>query len=481
MAILAFRSPAKPQALGIGRVAVPAGRKERLAIISSSDRLCGIAAYTTALRSQLSDLFEVTVFDLDQYLLRSRRPAIRKLGDACVRAICAELSRFDAVNIQLEYGTLGEARQDIARRLRWLIAAAPRLSVTFHTVLSPKPLDVSGCLQALLRGQVRTAMGAYNDYRRHRTLSLGVARDLRRQQRRKQVTAIVHNRRDARDVEYLYGIEQVLDHPLAFLSTDEAASVRTRASRRDFPMLDHLPDEAVLVGVFGFLNNYKGFGTVIRALQELPANHHLLVFGGVHPNEIAAGQPIHPYLSTLFDEAYIDTTLYQRLARDAAPATPRLALTAKASLDELLGPHPRDLSARLHFMGAPGADEFLNGMAICDSVVLPYLEVGQSSSGPISQALELGCRVIASRTRAFLEFGKYHPDRIEFFDIGNHLELAERLRSRRQYPSARTVSDFNTETNKAMYLLANSEHGRAGEDAPAILPDRVEEQIKGAD
>ena len=62
-------------------------------------------------------------------------------------------------------------------------------------------------------------------------------------------------------------------------------------------------------------------------------------------------------------------------------------------------------------------------MAICDAVVFPYLEVGQSSSGPISQALELGCRIIASRTHTFLQFGRYHQDMIEFFDIGNHLGI----------------------------------------------------------
>jgi hypothetical protein len=89
MAILAFRSPARPHVTSVGSVASPSGRKERLAIISSSDRLCGIAAYTEALQNQLSDLFEVTVFDLDQYLLRSEAPAIRKLGNAHVRAICA--------------------------------------------------------------------------------------------------------------------------------------------------------------------------------------------------------------------------------------------------------------------------------------------------------------------------------------------------------------------------------------------------------
>ena len=131
-------------------------------------------------------------------------------------------------------------------------------------------------------------------------------------------------------------------------------------------------------------------------------------------------------------------------------------VNAEPGLHQLLGAHPRDLSARLHFMGALGETEFLGGMAICDAVVLPYLEVGQSSSGPISQALELGCRIIASRTHTFLEFAEYHKDAIEFFDIGNHLELAERILARPQFSAPRKFPEFNVETNKATYLLANS-------------------------
>src|SRR5271156_1160240 len=94
-------------------------------------------------------------------------------------------------------------------------------------------------------------------------------------------------------------------------------------------------------------------------------------------------------------------------------------------------------------------------MAICDVVVLPYLEVGQSSSGPISQAVELGCRVIASRTHNFLEFARYHPETVEFFDIGNHLELAERIAARRQHAERRERLDYTVETHKAIYLAAN--------------------------
>jgi len=83
-------------------------------------------------------------------------------------------------------------------------------------------------------------------------------------------------------------------------------------------------------------------------------------------------------------------------------------------------------------------------------------EVGQSASGLISQALELGCRIIASRTHTFLGFGEYHPNAIEFFDIGNYLELAERLREPRQFPGRPGLPEYNVETNKAVYLLANS-------------------------
>ena len=106
-------------------------------------------------------------------------------------------------------------------------------------------------------------------------------------------------------------------------------------------------------------------------------------------------------------------------------------------------------------MGALSDNEFLTGMAICDAVVFPYLEVGQSASGPISQALELGCRIVASRTHTFLEFAEYHRDAIELFDIGNHLELAERILARPQFAAPRKFRKFNTETNKAIYLLAN--------------------------
>ena len=402
-------------------------------------------------------LSTITVFDLDQYLLRSPHRRVRTLADRHIKEICGEIRRFDVVNLQLEHGTLGRHGRDIYRRFCWLTAAAPRLSVTFHTLLMPPHFDATGFMKALATGRVKTAIRLQADFSRAGLLSCGIARQFRRMQRQKQVSAIVHNRRDRYDARCLYGIRHVFDHPLSFLGAAEVETVRSGAQRRRFAMLDDLPPEAVLIGVFGFLNEYKGMGTAIQALHYLPDDHHLLIFGGVHPREIVPGQARHPYIASLFDDAYMDTTLYDRMSAigaqsDAAP----LVVAAEQGLRELLGAHPRDLSARIHFMGALAEEDFLSGMAICDAVVFPYLEVGQSSSGPISQALELGCRIIASRTHTFLEFAEYHENAVEFFDIGNHLELAERLLARRQFSPRGRLPEFNVETNKATYLLANS-------------------------
>jgi glycosyltransferase involved in cell wall biosynthesis len=448
-------------------------RRQRLAIVVTGGKLCGISAYTAMLRRQLTEAFDVTVFELDQYLLRNLSPRVRALADEHVKDICRQIADFDAVNLQLEYGTLGHHQRDIYRRFRWLTAAAPRLSVTFHTLLTPPGFDHASLTMALLTLKWRDAGQLYAGYRRHRLLSHGIARHLRRIQRSKKVSAIVHNRRDFADAKYLYGIRNVFDHPLAFLSETEAAAVRAAATRRALPVIEALPAETVLIGVFGFLNEYKGFSTAIEALHHLPANHHLLIFGGIHPNEIAAQQRIHPYISSLFGDANIGATIYDGITMRRETNAPTLVLGADRSLSELLDAHPRDLSGRIHFMGALGDSDFLTGMAICDAVVFPYLEVGQSASGPISQALELGCRIIASRTHTFLEFAEYHPDAIEFFDIGNHLELAERILARPQFAAPRKFPEFNAETNKAVYLLANSLVLAAGA-APA-QPRRAEQ------
>ncbi len=436
-------------------VALRGAARPRLALVSTYSDLCGIAAYSRSLEKQLAAAFDITVFDLNQFLLRSAHARVRRFADRHILEICREIREFDAVNLQLEHGTLGRNCRDIFRRFTWLARSAPRLSVTFHTVFEADEFDFKAFCRELFRLNLGKAISLRAAYNRAHLLSAGVATHLRRAQRLKPVAVIVHTRREQWHMRYVHGLRNVYDHPLSFLGEDEAGEIRRTASRDQFPLLDGVPRDAKLVGIFGFLGRYKGFDTVIRALHHLPKDYHLLIFGGVHPNEIKPHQPINPVLSLLFDAGYVDTNIAERVRAGAGRAAPTVSVAVDASMRDLLIGHPKDLSERIHFLGATSDAEFLSGMAICDTVVFPYLEVGQSSSGPISQALELGSRVIASRTHTFLQFGRYHKNAIEYFDIGNHLELAARIVARRQYPPRQQPLAYNIETNKAVYLAAS--------------------------
>jgi glycosyltransferase involved in cell wall biosynthesis len=429
--------------------------RPRLALVSTYSDLCGIAAYSRSLELQLADAFDVTVFDLNQFLLRATHARVRRFADRHIQEICREIREFDAVNLQLEHGTLGRACRDIFRRFTWIARAAPRLSVTFHTVFEAEEFDFARFFREILRLNLGKAISLRSEYNRAHLLSAGVATHLRRAQRLKPVAVIVHTRRELWHMRYVHGLRNVYDHPLSFLSEEQADEIRRTASRDKFPLLDRVPNDAKLIGVFGFLGRYKGFDAVIRALHHLPKDYHLLIFGGVHPNEIKSHQPLDPVLSSLFDAGYVDTNIAERMRTGAARSAPTVSVAVDSSMRDLLIGHPKDLSPRMHFLGATSDAEFLSGMAVCDTVVFPYLEVGQSSSGPISQALELGCRVIASRTHTFLQFGRYHKNVIEYFDIGNHLELSARILARPQYDLRDRRLAYNVETNKAVYLAAN--------------------------
>lgn len=82
------------------------------------------------------------------------------------------------------------------------------------------------------------------------------------------------------------------------------------------------------------------------------------------------------------------------------------------------------------------------------------LEVGQSSSGPMSMALEMQCDVIAARTRTFMELARYQPDTFEFFEVGNFVELGRRIQSRVVSRHTPAPLQCTTQTSLNIYIQA---------------------------
>src|SRR6266550_5934611 len=215
--------------------------RARLAVVSTYDDLCGIAAYTRSLERQLGDIFDVTVFDLNQFLLRSTHRRVRKFGDKHIQAICREIRHYDTVNLQLEHGTLGRSCSDIFRRFGWLLRSSPQLSVTFHSIMQSDAFDFAECFKEVCRFNFTKAIAMRARYMRSNRLSAGIASRLRRAQRFKPVSVIVHTRRDLWHMKYVHGMRNVYDHPLSFLGGSGTDEIRRAASPEKFAVLEAVP------------------------------------------------------------------------------------------------------------------------------------------------------------------------------------------------------------------------------------------------
>ncbi|MCI0363939.1 MAG: hypothetical protein L0Y44_14840 [Phycisphaerales bacterium] len=425
-------------------------RKPTLAIISTYGTLCGIAGYTHRLEAYLSSRFHIEVLPLNQAVLKSERPRGMKLGNRHIAELAQLLHQYDFVNIQYEPGTLASMPDLAYKRLKKLVKAAPAVSVTFHTFRFDDRLPIRPLLRHLARGRLRGAADELFEWRQSKWIGTKVFNLLKRQRKKKPVSLIVHTAREADFLKMEHGFTNVFEHPLAFLTEPEAAAAHRAASRARFPELASLPPDIKLIGVFGFISTYKGTITAVRALRCLPENYHLVIFGGVHPQEIRNKEEINEYLHRVLGEAFGAPPF------EVEPTNkPRRAM---AALQNKQIKERENISHRVHFMGSLDDSEFIKGMCVCDATVFPYLEVGQTSSGPISIAIELGCRVVAARNHLFTQLARYHPDRFDFFEIGNHQELAARILH--PYASPDRPARYSYRSNVETYCAAHQAMAR---------------------
>lgn len=433
--------------------------KQKLAIVSTFDDLCGIASYTKAIVEQLSPYYEIKVFDLDQFLLSNIKSDIVKLANQDIDNICKEIARdFDVVNIQLEHGTLGKKPNIIFKRLKKIILASPKLCITFHTVLQSESGIDWRSIRLYAKKLELNKVRSHLNHIRNSTYLTDQIYDLIRQQQKlgKDISIIVHTKRDARYMSVIQKLKNVYHHPLVFLSKQTSEKVKNEASKKNFPALANLSEDTILLGCFGFYGVYKGTETAINALKLLPSNYHLAIFGGVHPNNINKHELINNDVKRILETIAVGKTeldVATSISDKAQNVT--FELDGKWMNEAVNKPHKDDLSSRVHFAGAPTDEDFPKAMAICDIVLLPYNEVGQSASGPGSMAIDMGKHIVASRTKTFLQLSRYYPEAMDFFDIGNSLQLAQVLEGIDvKNPRAKKEYNYNTESNVNLYRSA---------------------------
>ena len=403
----------------------------KVLFVSSYKIRCGIASFTDTLESLLEGDISYDVFALDQFVLRNASPNVSRIGDLAIKKLCEEIiPKYDVVNLQWEPGLLGLTHKQILRRTKMIFAACIQLSkhlvVTAHTVVAvpPKRTLTSRILDVRKNPKdiYRYFTEKFNNYPQ-KTHEL-----LRWMDRQGKLTLIAHTRRDRRFFRYVVGLRRVVDHPLSYMRKNwlEKLAQENRIKRAEFEAVAGSGKKYIVA--YGFLSEYKGLATAIQAMRYLAEDFVLLIYGGVHSGNAKNFQKVNPYLSTLMAEVSGDRTTQERVAKlgrnvsrgDGGGLSPAFQ-KAVLQLHEMSKP----LIDRVFFVEAPDDFDLARVVSAADACVLPHMEIGQSASGVASQAIDLGKRTLLSRTHTFTELAEYFPDRIEFFEIGNALQLAQ--------------------------------------------------------
>lgn len=399
--------------------------KEKLAIVSSYNDLCGNASYTKALCDSLSKHYIVTVIPLNVDLLRK---GDSKLVWNHVKAICKQLETFDCVNIQFEAGLFGSNLSSMMKNFFAIAKASKRLVLTMHRVhgkeIYPGIIFLGKTFLTARFGEYLKAWQQAYGHNRWANLYKKVLKFCIH----RNVPIIVHTPRDREFIKERFNYDKVFDHPLCFYDQEQIESIAKTYTRTNFCENLSLDKDKKYIGIFGFINKYKGHETAIKALKHLPENYELLIFGAQHPHTIKPNEQINEYIDSLL----------------------RL-------IDKL------ELSERVKFYRKSRDEDFLKALLHCDFNVVPYLEVNQGGSAIAALSLETNSNVIFSQNCAFFELAKYAPDAFKMFSIGNHLELANAIKSYRKEEYAAPLSEYhkkyNVHTSAELYkslLFGNS-------------------------
>lgn len=376
---------------------------KQVALVSTWQELCGIAHYSYFLKRGLDPHVDVTVFPTKRDLIqKAKTKKEERAADAYIDEIANLVGAFDSVVVQFEPSIYGGAPAKALKRVRRILRRSKNFAIAFHFL--PRE-ERRTFLQIIRSRSIRLAFAEFKAARREHAWNRFFSH-LLKHSRRHKVTAIAHNKIDARYLSFqLPGIE-IFDTPLTYMDESYIAALPTIASKSDLARLlpEPRPDTRYL-GVFGFYSPYKGFETAIDALNYLPPNYELLMFSSVHHASLAPNQGISDYLRQL-----------------------------KQMVDK------EDLLDRVHFIGSVSDEDMLLGMMVCDAVIAPYTNAGHAASGVASQAIELDRPTYLTRNELFNELEKYFSGNFEFFDIGNSIELAQKILRNK---TCRTPTDIN--------------------------------------
>lgn len=394
---------------------------KKLAIISTYNESCGNASYTEVLRKEFSKYYEVDILPLQLDILSSNASNIKKIANKHIDEISQAVKNYDYVNIQFEAGLYGNTKNDILRRVKKIIKASNNVILTMHRVDLPKSIFSLKTFKVLVSS--KNIIGNLRRIRNEiyfKSLYKDLIKIMKDHSKNNGSNIIVHTKRDKKTIERFFDFKNVHDFPLTFLNKEERLREKNISERNGFIERYSLNKNDKIIGIFGYISEYKGHETIIKALSYLPDDYKLLIFGSQHPMSIQEYKSCDDYIEKLLQ------------------------------LIENISKNKKSFNERIQFLGNLDDDRFIEALYCCDFAVLPYLEVNQGGSGIASLVLETKINALYSNNKAFDELNKYFPNTFSRFDIGNYMELAKKIKDYKENYTLKIddcLETYNIENN----------------------------------
>ena len=377
----------------------------KVGIIAPFGVHCGIARAGQVSKDIFQGL-DIELIDLDlcrKILIHNGTVTAHKVADEYIESLIRNANECDLIIWQHEPGTLGRNwRQQLKFHSRFSKIRKPMI-VELHTVVDINHSSILknqlNCIRNYLKNPKKVKLKWELSRSTARTwFWKSIYRDLARITSRSGLV-IVHREIDKRILSSFASFQTT---PLVLELDSLTGKMRNLSENPPdlFESIELLRIDSLLVDSEqkflmvqpGFISRYKGHLTAIEALKVLPDFVHLIILGEIH--EVVA---------------------------DATTGTS--SMTSEIQ-EKLLEKDYKSIRNRVHFVPTPSDLEIAAAIYSSDAVILPYLETGQSGSGPLSESCLLGAQVICSNIPAFRGRERFGRN-LHFFDVGNIFQVRD--------------------------------------------------------
>lgn len=375
---------------------------KKIGIVSSFDVMCGNATYAKALVEGVSQEYECVPISLPVSIQDSH-------DDVSLNEIIKKTRLCDMVNIQMELGLYGPTPGKALKLIKKIIKNSKIISITMHRVEDQpqnllkkvyrdfKTFGINRAMLSLVKAFIYE--NVFIAYRKIILLAY-----------RKNATFIVHTYREKDRIQKICPDAKILVHPIVWpenLPKNNRINLRKKF-KNDLP----------IIGLFGFVSEYKNFEQVIRV--SLLSDFNVLLAGGTHPKSQNYGQ--------------------------------RNKTSTFHKISELIA----DNFDKVHIYTSPNDYDLIGFMSAVDLIIVPYFETGQSGSGIAGLAIQYGKRVIFSDTCLVAELLSFLNKNPYVFDVNSDASLVSAIKESLQHDRERELSfsNYNFKTNIDTYLLS---------------------------